>query len=290
VSTDAAASQPMRGKPRRVRRRLRELGFVRRRRGRLQAGIRETGAILVLGRQTIVAAVRPPYGYGAELSSQFLFGLRMAWFPMILASIAFTYGPAGIQAAGFLNLFGALDRLGGLFALIVMREFAPLVCAIVISGVVGTAMCADLGARKIREELDALMVLGINPIKSLVVPRFLTLMALAAFFDVFALLFGTFGGMLATVSHGAPLGPFFNTYFANATTTEFAASLAKTTLFGAMVAIICCYKGLTASGGPEGVGRAVNQAIVICFMAIGCLDYVFTQTLLATHPELSSVR
>jgi len=60
--------------------------------------------------------------------------------------------------------------------------------------------------------------------------------------------------------------------------------------FGAMIAIICCYKGLTASGGPEGVGRAVNQAIVICFMAIGCLDYVFTQTLLATHPEILNIK
>src|SRR3954467_760663 len=253
-------------------------------------GVREIGAMVDLTRATIGSALRPPYSYGAEFASQFLFGLRMAWFPLVLASIAFTYGPAGIQAAGFLNLFGALDRLGGLFALVVMREFAPLVCAIVISGVVGTAMCADLGARKIREELDALMVLGIDPIKSLVVPRFLALMALTGFFDVFALLFGTFGGMLATMTHGAPLGPFFNTYFANATTTEFFASLAKTTLFGAMVAVICCYKGLTASGGPEGVGRAVNQAIVICFMAIGCLDYVFPQTLLATHPELSTVR
>jgi phospholipid/cholesterol/gamma-HCH transport system permease protein len=252
--------------------------------------VREVGAILILARQTIVRAVRPPYTYGPELVSQFLFGLRMAWFPLVLASIAFTYGPAGIQAAGFLNLFGALDRLGGLFALTVMREFAPLVCAIVAAGVVGTAVCADLGARKIRDELDALSVLGVDVTKSLVVPRFLALMALTGLFDVFALLFGTFGGILATLTHGAPLGPFFSTYFENATPTEFAASIAKTVVFGALIAIVCCYKGLNAKGGAEGVGRAVNQAVVISFMAIGCVDYVFTQTLLATHPELSSVR
>jgi phospholipid/cholesterol/gamma-HCH transport system permease protein len=257
---------------------------------RSSSGVREIGAMVALARQTIGSAVRPPYSYGAELASQFLFGLRMAWFPLVLASIAFTYGPAGIQAAGFLDLFGALDRLGGLFALVVMREFAPLVCAIVIAGVVGTAMCADLGARKIREELDALMVLGIDPVKSLVVPRFLAVMALTALLDVFALVFGTFGGILATLTHGAPLGPFFATYFANATTTEFAASLLKTTLFGAIIAIVCCYKGLTAKGGPEGVGRAVNQAVVISFMAVGVINYVFTQTVLATYPELSGVR
>ena len=171
-----------------------------------------------------------------------------------------------------------------------MREFAPLVCAIVMAGVVGTAICADLGARKIREELDALIVLGIDPVKSLVVPRFLALMALTALLDVFALLFGTFGGMLVTLTNGAPLGPFFATFFTNATTPEFAASLMKTTIFGAIIAIVCCYKGLTAKGGPEGVGRAVNQAVVISFLAIGVVNYVFTQTVLATYPELSQVR
>lgn len=252
--------------------------------------ISEVGAMIVLLRRTVSVALRPPYNWGPEFASQFVFGMKVAWFPMIIASLAFTYGPAGIQAAGFLKLFGALDRLGGLFALIVMREFAPLVCAIVMAGVVGTAICADLGARKIREELDALMVLGIDPIRSLVVPRFVALMALTGLFDVYALLFGTFGGMLVTLSNGAPLGPFFSTYFTNATTIEFAASLAKTTLFGAIIALVCCYKGLTASGGSEGVGRAVNQAIVIAFLAIGATDYVFTQALLATNPELTQVR
>ena len=235
--------------------------------------------------------MRPPYSYGPELASQFVFGLRMAWFPMIVASVAFTYGPAGIQAAGFLNLFGAIDRLGGLFALIVMREFAPLVCAIVMAGVVGTAMCADLGARKIREEIDALSVLGIDPIKSLVVPRFLALMALTALLNVFALLFGTFGGMLVTLSNGAPLGPFFATFFTNATVPEIARVAASRRRSSAPSSrSSAATRASTASGGAEGVGRAVNQAIVIAFMAIGVVNYVFTQTLLATYPELSAVR
>jgi phospholipid/cholesterol/gamma-HCH transport system permease protein len=159
-----------------------------------------------------------------------------------------------------------------------------------MAGVAGTAMCADLGARKIREELDALSVLGIDTVKSLVVPRFLALMILTAMFDIYALIFGTFGGALVSIRNAAPLGPFFATYFNNATIAEFSASLLKTTLFGALIAVVCCYKGMNASGGAEGVGRAVNQAIVIAFMGIGIIDYVFTQTLLATHPELTIAR
>jgi phospholipid/cholesterol/gamma-HCH transport system permease protein len=257
---------------------------------RFRTSISEFGDMGILTGKTIVSAVRPPYTYGNEFVYQFLFTLRVCWFPMILASVAFAYGPSGVQAAGFLNLFGALDRLGGLFVLAVVREFAPLVCAIVMAGVAGTAICADLGARKIREELDALQVLGIDPIKNLVVPRFLALMLATGLFDIYAVIFGTFGGVLVTITNKAPLGPFFNTYFSNATTTELWGSLLKTTMFGAIIAIVCCYKGLTAKGGSEGVGRAVNQAVVIAFVAIGAFNYVFTQTLLATHPELSAVR
>jgi phospholipid/cholesterol/gamma-HCH transport system permease protein len=248
------------------------------------------GAMLLLLRRTLAAALTPPYDYGPELADQFLFALRLGWFPMILASLAFTYGPAGVQVGDFLNLLGAMDRLGGIFVIIVMREFAPLVCAIVMAGVAGTAMTADLGARKIREELDALVVLGIDPVKSLVVPRFLSLTLLTPLFSVYALLFGTLGGVLVTLSNGAQVGPFFSTFFAQASVAEFEAMLLKSAIFGATIAIVCCYKGLTASGGPEGVGRAVNQAVVIAFIAIGSIDYVFTQTLLATHPALNVPR
>jgi phospholipid/cholesterol/gamma-HCH transport system permease protein len=255
-----------------------------------RTAISEFGDITRLTWLTIVSALRPPYPYGKEFIAQFLFVLRLTWFPMIVTSVALTYGPAGVQASDFLNIFGAFDRLGALFVIAVIREFAPLVCAVVIAGVAGTAICADLGARKIREELDALVVLGVDPIKNLVVPRFISLMALTALYDIYALAFGTLGGVLITLQNHQPLAPFWSTYFGNATTLEFAASLVKAALFGAIVAIVCCYKGMTASGGPEGVGRAVNQAVVIAFMSIGIFNYVFTQTLLATNPILSQIR
>jgi phospholipid/cholesterol/gamma-HCH transport system permease protein len=105
----------------------------------------------------------------------------------------------------------------------------------------------DLGARKVCEELDALQVLGVDPVKNLVVPRFLALMVVTGLFDIYALLFGIFGGIIA---------------------------------------IICCYKGMAASGGAEGVGRAVNEAVVVTVTAIFAFDYVFTQTLLVTHPQI----
>jgi phospholipid/cholesterol/gamma-HCH transport system permease protein len=164
------------------------------------------------------------------------------------------------------------------------------VTAIVLAGVAGTAITADLGARKIREELDALQVLGVDPIKNLVVPRFLALMLVTGLFNVYALLFGVFAGVLATIVNGAPVGGFWATFFGQASLTDLWGSTLKTTLFGAIIAIVCCYKGMTASGGAEGVGRAVNQAVVIAFLGIFAFNYVFTQTLLATSPELANLR
>jgi phospholipid/cholesterol/gamma-HCH transport system permease protein len=255
-----------------------------------QGRLEELGDVIILTGKTVVSAIRPPYPYGGELVSQFLFALRLCWFPLLITTLVASYAVPGLQAANFLIIFGALDRMGGFFVLAVIREFAPIFCGIIVAGVAGTAITADLGARKIREELDALQVLGVDPVKNLVVPRFLALMLVTGLFDVFAIFAGLAGGLLANAFNGGSTGQFFATFLANANTTDLWGSVLKCTLYGAITAIVCCYKGMTASGGAEGVGRAVNEAVVLVFLSIGALDYVFTQTLLATHPEINVIR
>jgi phospholipid/cholesterol/gamma-HCH transport system permease protein len=250
----------------------------------------QVGDMMILTAKTIVSALRPPYPYGGEFISQFLFALQLCWFPMMISTVAFGFGAPGLQAANFLSLFGALDRLGGFFVLASIREFAPFVTAVVVAGVAGTAITADLGARKIREELDALQVLGVDPIKNLVVPRFLALMLITGLMDIYALIFGIVGGIGAELLYNQPLGGFFATLFTNASVTDLWGSVLKCLLFGAIIAVVCSYKGMTASGGAAGVGRAVNEAVVIAFMGVFAFNYVFTQTLLATHPELQTIR
>ncbi len=250
----------------------------------------ETGEMMILTGRTILSAVKPPYPYGNEFIGQFLFALQLCWFPMLISTVAFGFGAPGLQAANFLSLFGALDRLGGFFVLASIREFAPFVTAVVVAGVAGTAITADLGARKIREELDALQVLGVDPIKNLVVPRFLALMLITGMLDIYALLFGIAGGIGAELLYSQPLGGFFASLFSNASTTELAASIIKCTLFGAIIAIVCCYKGMTATGGAAGVGRAVNEAVVTALLGVFVFNYLFTQTLLATNPDIQTIK
>jgi phospholipid/cholesterol/gamma-HCH transport system permease protein len=252
--------------------------------------LEEIGDMMILSGRTISSAVRPPYPYGGEFVAQFLFALRLVWFPLLISTVAICYGAPGLQAANFLTIFGALDRLGGFFVLAAIREIGPSVTGVVVVGVAGTAITADLGARKVREELDALQVLGVDPVKNLVVPRFLALMIVTGLFDIYALLFGIFGGILAATVNGQPLGPFWNTLFANASVTDLWGSVLKTTMYGAIIAIVCCYKGMSASGGAEGVGRAVNEAVVLALTTIFAFNYVFTQTLLATHPQILVIK
>src|SRR5204862_3975315 len=124
-------------------------------------------------------------------------------------------------------------------------------------------------------------------IKNLVVPRFLALMMATGLFNIYAVIFGTFGGMLVTLTNGQPLGPFWATYFNNATTTELWGSLLKTVCFGAIIAIVCCYKGLTAKGRVEGEGKAGNQADVNAFLCILCIIIIYTKTQLHSLTPLN---
>jgi phospholipid/cholesterol/gamma-HCH transport system permease protein len=255
-----------------------------------KSAVEQVGEMMLLTARTIVSAIRPPYPYGEELVGQFLFVLKLSWFPMTISTFALCLGAPGLQAAGILDLFGNLDRLGGFFVVTAVRFIGPIVTAVVVGGVAGTAITADLGARKIREELDALQVLGVDPVKNLVVPRFLALMVITGLLDVFAIVFGLTAGIVAELLYNQPLGGFFATLFSNALITDVWGSVLMCTLFGGIIAVVCCYKGMTASGGPAGVGRAVNQAVVISFMGVFFFLYEFTTILLASNPELQSIR
>ncbi len=250
----------------------------------------EVGVMMILTVKTLISAVKPPYPYGEELVWQFLFVLKLSWFPLLVSTFALNLGAPGLQAAGILSLFGALDRLGGFFVVIAIRWIGPLVTAVVVAGVAGTAITADLGARKIREELDALQVLGVDPVKNLVVPRFLALMVVTGLLDIFAIVMGLSAGIAAELLYDQSLGGFFATLFSNATITDLWSLVLMCTMFGAIVAVVCSYKGMSASGGAAGVGRAVNQAVVISLVAVFFFQFVVSSILLATNPELQAVR
>lgn len=235
----------------------------------------------------LYSAIRHPTGYWGDVRDQMYDILKLCWIPLTISIIAFGLGAPGLQGGNLFYLFGIPERLGSFFIMASVREFAPWVVAMIVAGVVGTAITADLGARTIREEIDAMRVLGVDPIRTLVVPRVIALALMTGMLDLVGLMMGTFSGYIAAVPIlGANPSAFFASFFDAATTTDMWASVVKTTLFGVIVGVVCCYKGLNPGSGPIGVGRAVNQAVVIAFATIWIFNAVFTGVLLGMNPHM----
>lgn len=209
--------------------------------------------------------------------------LQQAWFIVTVtivptALVAIPFGAViALQVGGFIKQFGAQSFTGSAAVLAVVREAGPLATALLIAGAAGSAIAADLGARRIREELDAMMVLGIDPIQRLVVPRVLACMLVAVFLNGLVSVVGVAGGYFFNVvlQDGTP-GAYLASFTALAQLPDMYQAMVKALIFGFIAAIVASYKGMNAAGGPKGVGDAVNEAVVITFTLLFIVNLVLT--------------
>jgi phospholipid/cholesterol/gamma-HCH transport system permease protein len=173
--------------------------------------------------------------------------------------------------------FGAADFSGTGAAYGSVTQLGPVVTVLVVAGAGATAMCADLGARTIREELDALRVMGIDPIQALVVPRVLAATTVALALSSTVILVGLGGGYLfcVYVQHVSP-GAFVSGMTLITGAKDVVIALIKAGIFGLAAGLIACYKGISVGGGPAGVGNAVNETVVFTFMALFAINVIAT--------------
>jgi len=237
--------------------------------------VRGVGGFYAMALDTFMAMFRPPFAW-REFISQSWFVARVSIVPTLMLTIPYTV----LLTFTFnilLTEFGAADFSGTGAALGTVRQIGPIVTVLVVAGAGATAMCADLGARTIREELDALRVMGVNPIQALVVPRVLaaTLVSLALAATV--ILVGLAGAYLFCVyiQHVSP-GAFAAGLTLLIGAADVTIALAKAALFGLSAGMIACYKGISVGGGPAGVGNAVNETVVFTFMALFAINVVAT--------------
>ena len=170
--------------------------------------------------------------------------------------------------------------------LAVIREASPIVTALLIAGAGGSAICADLGSRKIREEIDAMEVLGISPIQRLVVPRVLAAMLVALLLNGLVSVVGVAGGYFFNVIlQGGTPGAYLASFTALAQLADLWTGEIKALIFGFIAAVVASYKGLTAGGGPKGVGDAVNQTVVITFMLLFVVNFVASAVYFQVVPQ-----
>lgn len=237
--------------------------------------LRGVGEFFAMTLDTFVQMFKPPWAW-REFIVQTWFVARVALMPTILLSIPFT-----VLTTFTINVLlveiGAADFSGAGAALGTVTQTGPIVTVLVIAGAGATAMCADLGARTIREELDAMRVLGINPVQALVVPRVLAATLVSLMLASLVCLVGITGGFA------------FAVFFQNVTPGAFAAGLTllvgapevivallKAAMFGLAASLIACYKGISVGGGPQGVGNAVNETVVYTFMALFVINLIAT--------------
>jgi phospholipid/cholesterol/gamma-HCH transport system permease protein len=211
-----------------------------------------------------------------EFILQSWFVARVSLLPTIMLAIPLTVMVTFTFNILILEL-GAADFSGSGAALGAVTQIGPVVTVLVVAGAGATAMCADLGARKIREELDALRVMGINPLQTLAVPRVLAATMVATLLACVVMVTGLIGSF------------FFAVYVQHVTAGAFIAgmtlltdgvsvviALVKAALFGMCAGLIACYQGFSAGGGPAGVGNAVNETVVYTFMALFAINVLAT--------------
>jgi phospholipid/cholesterol/gamma-HCH transport system permease protein len=237
--------------------------------------LRAFGGFFGMSLDTLVSIPTKPFAW-REFLLQSWFVARVSVLPTVLLAIPFTV----LLTFTFNTLLvelGAADLSGTGTALGVVTQLGPVVTVLVVAGAGATAMCADLGARTIREELDALKVMGVNPIQALVVPRVVAATVVAVLLSSVVILVGLVGSFAFAVfvQHVTP-GAFVAGLTLLTGPADVLISVVKAALFGLSAGLIACYKGISVAGGPAGVGNAVNETVVFTFMALFAINIIAT--------------
>jgi phospholipid/cholesterol/gamma-HCH transport system permease protein len=228
-----------------------------------------------IGLEAMHTIVRRPWPI-QEFLTQSWFLMKVTTLPVILISIPFGM-IISLHVGSFLTDLGAEAHMGAAMVLAVVREEAPVATALLIAGVGGSAMCADLGSRRIRDEIDAMQVLGIDVIHRVVMPRIMAAALVAILLDAIVSIAGIAGGWFfaVTVQHGTT-SSYFGSFNELSQLADLWMALLKAIIFGYVAGTVACYKGFFVKGGPKGVGDAVNQAVVITFIVLFFLNFILT--------------
>jgi len=255
---------------------------------RAKAGIKTTGSLVILAAESVRFLATDIIGRKfswTEFLLQALFMTRVSLLPTILVSIPFGV-ITSVQIGAAANQIGAQSFIGAVNGIGVLRQGAPLVTSLMIAGAVGSAICSDLGARTVREETDALMVMGISPVQRLVAPRVLAallvsmlltvIVAMTAMTTAFTLVVGT--GQISS-------GTYLESFVGLAQPTDLYLAELKALIFGFIAVVVAAHKGLNARGGPKAVADGVNQAVVLSVILLAVVNVGITQAYVMLVPQ-----
>ncbi len=237
---------------------------------------RQMGMFVEVFKVLFVDIVKRRFPFG-EFIRQCAFMASTSVFPTFLVAI-----PIGvivsIQVSNIAGQIGATSFSGAATGLGVIRQGAPLVTSLLLAGAVGSAIAADLGSRTIRDEIDAMRVMGVNPVQRLISPRLLATMVVSFLLCGFVCFVGFITGYVFNVYfQGGTPGSYTGTFASFASTSDLAFAIIKAVIFGAIVAVVACDRGLNTKGGPAGVANSVNAAVVNSVLLLFTVNVVLTQ-------------
>ncbi len=245
-------------------------------RGNLSGPMQAVGGLFAMSADAVKFVFRRPFQW-REFLEQSWFVARVSLAPTLLVAIPFT-----VLVSFTLNILlrelGAADLSGAGAAFGAVTQVGPLVTVLIVAGAGATAMCADLGSRTIREEIDAMEVLGINPVQRLVTPRMLASGLVAMLLNSLVCIIGILGGYTFSVFvQDVNPGAFAAGITLLTGVPEVIISCVKALLFGLIAGLVACYRGLIITGGgAKAVGNAVNETVVYAFMSLFVVNVVVT--------------
>jgi phospholipid/cholesterol/gamma-HCH transport system permease protein len=237
--------------------------------------LEESGRVMILLFKTLTLTFQPPFDLRNLLKQMEQVGVNS--IPVVLITGAFTGMVLALQSYTGFKRFNAEAFVGTVVALSMTRELGPVLSGLMVSGRVGSAMAAELGTMQVTEQIDALYTLATNPIKYLIVPRFLASLIIMPILTIFADAVGILGGYIVSVYllGSNPTIYIRRTYdFLNP--DDIYIGLFKALIFGIIIATIGCYQGFNTQGGAEGVGKATTRAVVLSSLLILISNYFIT--------------
>lgn len=240
--------------------------------------------ISLIGDVTISSFRRPP---SWTILKEQLFSIGVLSFTVVATTGLSTGIILAAQTFYQLSSKGLTGVAGIMVAKAMITELGPILTSLMVTGRVGSAMCAELGTMKVTEQIDALKSMAIDPNSYLVAPRFIAGFIMIPLLTLFSIMLGIFGGYLISVFFfGMSTSNYFDPMPLHVSLFDIATGLIKSFFFGVMLVTICCYKGMQTKGGAAGVGKSTTNSVVISYISILIADFLLTIALNSIHSEL----
>jgi phospholipid/cholesterol/gamma-HCH transport system permease protein len=251
--------------------------------GRITGFFGHLGVLSTMAVKTVAAGFKRPFEGKAILAQ--LEALGVASVGIVTVTSVFIGMVMAVQFAFGLRKFGGMEYTGRVIALSFARELAPTLTAVIVGGRIGSGMAAEVGSMSVTEQIDAVRALGADPLKKLVWPRLVASVIVMPILGAFALVLGFTGAMLITdFQFDIPSGFFLRTALATVTMADVVSGLAKTPVFGAIIALVGCHFGMTTTGGTAGVGNSTTRTVVVISIAILIADFFLTKVAILLWP------